>query len=507
MVAATTQPTMDKKKALWLLGIIIFSALCLRLPGLSYSFYGDEWFSVVRDSNQLITDTEDRFRPLFFSLLYLWKQIGFSGEVGLRLLPLIFGLLQVPLAYAVGRDLRNRNYGLLFAGLVALSPILIEFSQELRMYSIIGCLALLQVWLFLYLIRGPSLSVWFSFVLVSLAGVYTHLFYWVFLMGISLSLFRVRSSIPLWKSFAALMTVLLLYLPNLINLARFAERRGGDYVIHLPSALPKLLAAFTVGFNYFSLPDLGRARMIGWQTLYDNRLLLLPVVIAGSILLWGFIQAHRKHNRTADLWMAHELFTVPVLIAAFASAATGQYFLQPKYLIFSAPFVFLLILDSGLLLKSIRLRQIVAVMGIAIFMIAYTHYSNPEEYGRKENWREAARFLSNSINEKSGILLLSNGYMLSYYAPELKSAFIDLAESQSPLTANSLDPVRLRKQLIGKQTLFYVYWDTIQNLKDPDNYLITALDRLTGEHTVYSLNPRLKIYIWKMPPPIPVESH
>jgi hypothetical protein len=505
MIQPATTLTPDEKKFRWLLGIIIFSALALRLPGLNYSFYGDEWFSVVRDSKQLITESEDRFRPLFFSLLYLWKQIGFSGEVGLRLLPLIFGLLQVPLAYAVGRDLRNRNYGLLFAGLIAVSPIMIEFSQELRMYSLIGCLALLQVLLFLRLIRGPSLSLWISFILVAAAGIYTHLFYWLFLIGMSLSFFRERASIPLRQSAAAMLAILLLYLPGFVNLTSFVERRGGDYVLHLPSALPKLMAAFTVGFNYFSLPDLGKERAIGWNILYDNWLLMLPVMIAGAILLWGLIQAHRKQNRTAGLWLMHELFTVPVLIAAFASAATGQYFLQPKYLIFAAPFSLLLILDAVLFLKSICLKQVVVCLGIVVFFVAYMHYSNPKEYGRKENWCGAARFLSESVTDHSGVLMLGSKFLLTYYASDLESVFFELDDPQFPLTAKALNPANLRKQLGNIEILFYPYWDTVQNLKDPRNCLVAAMDELTGEHTIYSLNPRLKIYIWKMPPPTRAE--
>jgi hypothetical protein len=198
--------------------------------------------------------------------------------------------------------------------------------------------------------------------------------------------------------------------------------------------------------------------------------------------------------------MMHELFTIPILLASLASAVTGQYFLQPKYLIFSAPFVLLLILDAALSLKPILLRRSVMVMGLAIFLIAYAHYSNPKEYGRKENWKGAANFLSEHIDERSGILMLGHKFLLTYYAPELQPAFVDLDSVQYPLGKYSLDSARMRKLLTDKQTLFYPHWDTVQNLKDPENQLTAILDRLAGEHTVYSLNPRLKIYIWKTPP-------
>lgn len=179
--------------------VITAAAFCVRVPLLDYSFYGDEGFSLLRDSAKLITDTEDRFRPLFFSLLYIWRQLGFAGEIGLRLLPLFLGVVQVPLAFLVGRKLRDEKLGLLLAVLVAGSPMLIEFSQELRMYSMVVSIALLQAWVLLLLLERFTWWRWAAFVLVAAAGVYTHLLYWLFLGGTALTFLRsqIYFSLPL----------------------------------------------------------------------------------------------------------------------------------------------------------------------------------------------------------------------------------------------------------------------------------------------------------------------
>jgi uncharacterized membrane protein len=150
----------DQRIPVWVIGAVTFVALLLRLPYLNYSFYGDEGFSVIRDSLKLVTDTEDRFRPLFFSLLYIWRQLGFEGEVGLRLLPLIFGVVQIPLAFLVGKKLRDESLGLLLAVLVAASPMLIEFSQELRMYSMVAAIALVQAYVLLLMLEKFSWTRW-----------------------------------------------------------------------------------------------------------------------------------------------------------------------------------------------------------------------------------------------------------------------------------------------------------------------------------------------------------
>ncbi|RQV96571.1 hypothetical protein EH220_05505 [bacterium] len=417
------------------------------------------------------------------------------------MLPLLFGLLQIPLAYGIGSQLRNRDYGLLFASLLAVSPILIEFSQELRMYSLVACLALLQVWLLLYLQRVSSWSGWLSFVLVAVAGVYTHIFYWLFLMGLSLSLLRARPAIAFWKSFAAMAIVVLLYLPNVINLFEFTERRGADYGVHLPSALPKLLAAFTVGFNYFLLPDLGATRAVGWEIVQRNLLITLPICIIGILLIWGFLLAHKKSNRSSSLWFGHELFTIPVIIAASASFVTGKYFLQPKYLIFAAPFLFLVIIESARAFRALRARWTVAGLGALVFLIAFAHYSHPERFGRKENWREAARFLTEQADGESAVLALSPPFLLNYYAPALKPEITFVSPPANPALPSIPETEQLRIIIDNNSMIYYVYWDISQNRYDPRNHLISALDNLIGEHSVYSLNPRLKIYIWKPPPP------
>ncbi|MBU0691938.1 hypothetical protein KKH18_09000, partial [bacterium] len=407
---------------------------------------------------------------------------------------------QIPLAYGIGSQLRNRDYGLLFASLLAVSPILIEFSQELRMYSMVACLALLQVWLLLYLQRVSSWSGWLSFVLVAVAGVYTHIFYWLFLMGLSLSLLRARPAIALWKSFAAMAIVVLLYLPNVINLFEFTERRGADYAVHLPSALPKLFAAFSVGFNYFLLPELGAVRAVGWEIVRRNALIALPLLIVGGLLYWGFLQAHKRVNRSACLWFGHELFTIPVLIAVSASFVTGKYFLQPKYLIFAVPFLLLIFIESARALRSLPVRWIIAGTGTLVFLIAFVHYTQPDKFGRKENWREAVRFLTEHSTGGEAILSLRSLPQVDYYAPELERRLLIVKPPRNPAVLDPREHERLRTILHHHSVIYYIYWDTGQNVYDPRNHLITAFDRISGEHGVYSLNPRLQIYIWKPPP-------
>jgi 4-amino-4-deoxy-L-arabinose transferase-like glycosyltransferase len=477
---------------------ILAAALALRLPHLGYSFYGDEMFSLLRDSSRFLTTSEDRFRPVFFSLLYLWRQLGFHGEIGLRVLPLIFGLAQIPLAYWIGRKLGGEALARAFGILMAVSPMLIEFSQELRMYSMVAFLALLQVWIFLKLRERSSLGWWIAFVAVTWIGVYTHLHYWLFMAGLSLSLFRERHTIPLKESAAALGASVLLYLPNLPNLMRFSQVRGSEYAVHLPSAIPKLLAAATLGFNYFALPDQSLGRAVGVSDVTRNLAIAILAAIPAVLLLWGFVRLHRRPLSPA-VWLGHELFTIPSILAFFASAVTGQYWLQPKYVIFVIPFAVLFLAASYLALNRSWARHAALLLGAAVMVVAYVHFLDPSHYGRRENWRGMSTYVRSHFTSGSALLVLDGGYSLfTHYWPQVADVWqiVRVPKENEPASEFAED---LCARLNGKGDVYYLWHDVRQNTADRNNLLLKSLDSIGQNREVVQFNPRFKLYHWSLP--------
>ncbi|HEY3295169.1 MAG TPA: glycosyltransferase family 39 protein [bacterium] len=472
-------------------------ALLLRLPQLGASFYGDEYFSVLRDSTYLLTPTEDRFRPLFFSLLYLWRSIGFSGEVGLRLLPLLFGVAQIPVAFFIGRRLGGEKLARAFAVLMAASPMLIEFSQELRMYSMVALLALLQTLCYLRLLERPALARWLMFVLIGLSGVYTHLHYWIFLAGFALLFLMDRRAYPLWKGWGSLAATAVLYLPNIPNIQRFAQVRGGDYVVHLPSALPKLIAGFTLGFNYIEFGSEAAGRPVGFGDALRNLPVMLVAAVPALLIAWSLLRLHFKKPFPRTLIIGHALFTVPILLAFAACVVTKQYWLQPKYVIFSAPFALLLIAEGYLALTSTMLRRTTAVLGVAVCVVALAHFWNPRHYGRREDWRGAAQTLMERVGPEAPLLLLPGNYaLLNYYSPEAahRGEIVDVARVTQR-------PESLAEMYHGKQ--IYYLWNDIRRIEsDPDDLVLRSLIQQFGApRDVTQFNPRMKLYHWTLPSP------
>jgi len=480
----------------WVVAALTFAALLVRLPLLNYSFYGDEGFSLLRDSSQLITATEDRFRPLFFSLLYIWRQIGFSGEVGLRLLPLLFGVAQIPLAFFVGRRLRDERLGLALAILCAASPMLIEFSQELRMYSMITAIALGQALVTLQLFERDTWPRRIAFVLIATAGVYTHLLYWFLLAGIAVTFVRERARFSWIKGWALLASTVALYLPNIPNLLRFMAIRGDEYPMDFGSAIPKLLAAFTVGFSYFDLGEQGAGRAIGTSDLAANLPLIALAGVVAIAIVWKLVWLHSQREMRPLLLFGHEWFTIPVIIATLASTATGKYFLQPKYLIFSLPFALLFIALTYEEIRNGLGRHALATLAVVIFAISMVHYWQPQDHGRKEDWRTAAEVLSTSVGEQDALVLLPGHYrLLTYYAPG-----IDKRWEQLEMDSRANESIqRLNDLASSKRHVYYLRHDVVQNLRDPQDRLIETMNDSGMPLSVTQLNPRFKLYRWGKP--------
>lgn len=505
----------------WLfsLGALTLLALCLRLPGLSASFYGDEGFSLLRDSDELLTSTEDRFRPVFFTLLFLWRQLGFHGEVGLRSLPLLFGVLQVPAACLLAERLAGRRAGVIFGLLIAVNPLLIEFSQELRMYSLVPLIALLQALAFVAVQQryerdqAPLLG-WLMFVLTGLLGVYSHFHYWLLMPGFALALVQLRQRVPLRHALAALGAMVLFYLPNVPSILRFQQEAAGAphfLAKDIPSALPKLLVADTVGFNYFVLPELGIERAVRLSALAPNAALALLLVIPAGLVAYGLLGAVKDDALRPLLRLGNYLFTVPALVALFALVVLGKNFIHPKYMVFSAPF-FVLLLSCGVLgLSGLWLRTALAATSLGVVLVALLHAHDTRSYGRREDWRGVAAHLRSKLDGGSVLLWLAMNEvrpaarsdrpesLWEYYAPDLQGHMRVIGPVAPDASPEAVEQ-QVRQLTAGARDVYYVWSEIARNVGDPQDKVLGAARRLFPGEDMQRFNPRLALFHFPIAP-------
>lgn len=131
------------------------------------SLWYDEGYSVAAAAMSLpglfaTIVPADNNPPLHYLFLALGIRLFGMGEFAVRFVSLIPGVLLIPLAYATAAEVFRGHpdrraagvvAGVSAAALVSLSPYLIFYAQEARMYSQLALFALLAVWTLLWATR------------------------------------------------------------------------------------------------------------------------------------------------------------------------------------------------------------------------------------------------------------------------------------------------------------------------------------------------------------------
>lgn len=178
--------------ALWPMLAITLMALAVRLFRLDgQSMWSDEGLSLYRAQLNLTgilsniimvgdVPTLDTSPPLYFLLLAGMRALAGETTFALRYTSAALGVLSVPLIYALGRKLFAPRVGVVAALLLALSPIHVYYSQELRNYSLLLALNLLSVWLLWSFLKAATgrqrLALGVAWLVVVVLMVYTHYF-------------------------------------------------------------------------------------------------------------------------------------------------------------------------------------------------------------------------------------------------------------------------------------------------------------------------------------------
>ncbi len=332
------------------------------------SFWNDEGNSArlsERSISKIIEGTaSDIHPPLYYLILRGWRELVGDSEFGLRSFSAFAGVLTVAVTITLGKSFRTRintddtdkkknPYSSVFirvpilAGLLtAVSPPLIYYSQETRMYSLLALWAVLSTWLLLrwqqLIINRSPLTIRYSvfYLLIIIAGLYTQYFFAAVLITHNLLVLiwlweksrgaeerreyhpftrspkRPQVAHPFIHWLAIMLTAALAYLPWL---PIFLNQTGGR---------PEMQ-----GSVWQFLIDTGRWLVLGATIRPETA--VLPLVAALLLVIGGLMISW---NGTAILSL-----TIPVLFMIAAGATQPQFF---KFMTVAVPFFYLLIASA-----------------------------------------------------------------------------------------------------------------------------------------------------------------
>lgn len=162
-----------------LLAIVVAGAV-LRSLGLQHlgDFDFDEvaavWYarSLPLDIVASIADAPFEHPPLYYIALHYWATWFGEQEPIVRWLSVPFGVLLIPATYQLARMYLRAWPSVFAAGVVAVSPMLIFFSREARMYAAAALFGTLALWLFERAMRDGRKRDWLWLALTIVIGAY-----------------------------------------------------------------------------------------------------------------------------------------------------------------------------------------------------------------------------------------------------------------------------------------------------------------------------------------------
>jgi mannosyltransferase len=151
------------RRQILIFGGILGAAAVIRFATLSHQSYDhDEAVTAWRvlrgglGGTLHVVGSSERSPPLYYLLAWGWSKLFGTGEVGLRSLSALIGVLTVPAAYLAARQLASRRAGLIAAALVAFNPYLVWYSQEARSYALLVFFLAWGLYLFARCLNDPT---------------------------------------------------------------------------------------------------------------------------------------------------------------------------------------------------------------------------------------------------------------------------------------------------------------------------------------------------------------
>jgi mannosyltransferase len=161
---------------------IVAVAVAVRFVRLGHqSYWLDEAYTVLLMKQSFahmlstIPQTE-RTPPLYFVSAWVWSRVFGFGELGLRSLSAVVGVLTVVAAGGLGRRLFAFRAGVFAATLVAVNPFLIFYSQEARSYSLLVLFSTCALWGFVEAFSRASTRALVAWAVFSALALLTHYF-------------------------------------------------------------------------------------------------------------------------------------------------------------------------------------------------------------------------------------------------------------------------------------------------------------------------------------------
>jgi mannosyltransferase len=372
--------------------------------------------------------------PIWQLLMRFWSLLAGQSELALRFLPVLAGVAQAPLVWQLARRVRRNEFDIaprsqgdpfalpwLAALLVTVMPVLVYYSQEARMYSLVVALALAVLWSFERLSAAPTPAR--SLIFASLVWLMSGLHYYSILLVLAIAWYALwvlrvrRAPSGHWSMvlFALGLAVAPLALWLLLAPGFHATLRSivSDASAGQPGVWPfldRLWRELSFG-------------AIRWPPAYDwIGYLLLPLALIGFVRLTAHSRRWLRstsdgRNQAATAYSLALLLLLVLLVPLLVSALWFRT-LATRYLLYLAPLLCLLVAAGVDWLAHVDRRLAGLWLGVTLMVCAGGLFYYFGDY-QKSYYREMAHTLNTQVAPDDGVLLEAprQHLLAKYYLP------------------------------------------------------------------------------------------
>jgi uncharacterized membrane protein len=416
------EPDTSRNVALAVLAAVTLAGLALRLA-VPRGIWLDEAISIFQANlsfHDMFENLQygDRHPPLHHVVLWLTVRTIGDGELAVRIPSLIAGTLVIPALYLLGRELYDRRTGLIAAAFGAVSPLLIWYAQEARMYAFVTLFGLLALWTQLRAIRNPSAGNWAAYILATAALLWSH-YFGLLLIGVQQLIFvgvlfqRRRLGEPIRALALGFGYSLAVLAMQLVPLLVFAQKQfestgaaagspSGTYDSVGFYAVMSNMAWALWGYHPDGVTELLAA---GW-----------PLLLLLSLLLLG-----RGGSRQTIILAVAAISPIVILLAV---ALYDRELFEVRYFLVAVPLLFLLAarLVTGWIRKPVARYAVTGVI-ILTLLIGLVDQQTNDDNPRLYDFRGAIEEIEADAAGPRSLLIYEPRdmrFVLDYYAPQLR---------------------------------------------------------------------------------------
>jgi mannosyltransferase len=434
--------------------IPVLIILCLA-TALRFYQIGTESLWIDEYNSLRITKYEDllfHFCALYFAMLRAWMLLG-DGDIWLRSLSVLFGIGSVFLSYKVACRLIGYYGALLSMIIIAISPLFLNHSQEIRMYMVSTFFSLLGT-LFLLLSYETSKPIHILLWTFSrLFGLYSFPLNILLLLSDAVLILLIfpRKRIYLRRFFAGFLVIGLLWSPAVPRLTNATnDYMGGDWAVakHAPS-IPEVLAQLTAFTVYWPLRYVPQQQF--WYYGFFTLLLTLLLCIALLTILKG--EQQKKPLLVLSIWG----LLPPLILLLVTYQSTSLW--STRYMLSYAPYIIMMLVAGFTYIW--RWKRIVGIAVLTAYLIAVSgglvrYYTVLD----RENWDTIIEIISENEKPGDAIAISTRGIeiVLEHSYDGLSPIYVmDQLPAEKRLTKEIVEN-SLKNIPKVDSTLWLIYW-------------------------------------------------